>query len=182
MKQFAGYILKELWQHLYELDKKEAQRASKEPCAHCGGTLHQCNYDRKPRGVDQSVCEGMTIRFSFCCGTCRRRVTPASTRFLGRKVYSMTFILLESALRQGSISIDIIRKIFNVPESTARRWRLWWTNQVSASRYWREVKGWFLPPVDEDNIPLSLFERFEQRILDVQKFISPLSIPNRYPF
>ena len=49
------------------------------------GPLHQAHYERKPRDAPLIWMEEKS-RFSFCCGHCRRRCTPASVRFLGRRV------------------------------------------------------------------------------------------------
>ena len=45
----------------------------------------------------------LRIRLSFCCDRdgCRKRTTPPSVRFLGRKVYLGAIVILISAMRQG---------------------------------------------------------------------------------
>ncbi|MHB1829616.1 MAG: hypothetical protein ACYCV6_18355, partial [Steroidobacteraceae bacterium] len=40
-----------------------------------------------PRGCPPSVLEEYSRRLSFTCGRCEKRTTPASVRFLGRRVY-----------------------------------------------------------------------------------------------
>ena len=42
-------------------------------------------------------------RFSFCCAAdgCRKRETPASLRFLGRKVFLGAMVVLISAMQSG---------------------------------------------------------------------------------
>ena len=64
----------------------------------CGGKLHRADYERKARGVPQwDKC------YSFCCDQedCRRRRTPESVRFLGRKVYAGLIVVLISAMLHG---------------------------------------------------------------------------------
>lgn len=61
--------------------------------------MHRADYDRKPRGGPEHWSE----RHSFCCDQdgCRRRHTPPSVRFLGRKVYVGFVVVLKTALHQG---------------------------------------------------------------------------------
>lgn len=59
-------------------------------CPWCEGPLHRSDFDRK-------LCDGLIVeggeefvqRFSLCCGYegCRRRATPPSVRFPGRRFY-----------------------------------------------------------------------------------------------
>ena len=73
----------ELHQLLEKVDADLAQEACEKGCLHCQGKLHRADYDRKPRGGPQ-----WDRRYSFCCAEedCRRRLTPESMRFLGRRV------------------------------------------------------------------------------------------------
>ena len=96
----------ELWRVLYELDRREAARVGKCPCPFCRGKLQRCDYQRRPRGLPEDLPTELTCRFSFCCDTCRRRVTPCSARFFGRKVYAATVILLQSAREQENLSLE----------------------------------------------------------------------------
>ena len=65
--------------------------------------LHRACYPRKPRGVGGARDATYEHRLSFCCATdgCRRRITPPSVRFLGRKVYLGVIVIVVSALEQG---------------------------------------------------------------------------------
>ena len=58
-------------------------------CPHCGGVLHSARYPRKPRGAVERLPDEYGWRLSLCCARegCRKRATPPSLRFLGRKVY-----------------------------------------------------------------------------------------------
>src|SRR5579862_4247721 len=81
----------QLFQLLQKVDGDFAEEAHQQGCLFCGGNLHRANYDRKPRGGPQ-----WDWRFSFCCAKedCRRRRTPPSVRFLGRKVYAGLVVVL----------------------------------------------------------------------------------------
>ena len=73
------------WLFLFSVDQDLAQSA-REKCCACGGRLHRADYPRKPRGAED-LPQDYRYRFSFCCERegCRKRVTPPSVRFLGRK-------------------------------------------------------------------------------------------------
>jgi hypothetical protein len=91
---------------LLALDRDLAAAARAKGCVRCGGVLHSARFRRKPRGSPAGVDEGYDQRLSFCCATdpCRKRTTPASFRFLGRKVFLGAMVVLVSALRHGSTS------------------------------------------------------------------------------
>ncbi len=76
------------WSFLLAVDEDLAEETRKQGCS-CGGRLHCANYPRKPRGAGLKLTEFQRLRVSFCCDRdgCRKRATPRSVRFLGRKVY-----------------------------------------------------------------------------------------------
>ena len=90
------------WSFLLAVDQDLADETRKKACP-CGGRLHSANYLRKPRGTPGQLSEQECLRLSFCCDRdgCRKRVTPPSVRFLGRKVYFGAIVILISAMRQG---------------------------------------------------------------------------------
>ena len=83
---FSGAILSDarLWRFLTRVDEKEAARCRRDGRPHCGGRLHSAHYPRKPHGLSADL-RAEVRRFSFCCSVCRRRVTPSSVRFFGRR-------------------------------------------------------------------------------------------------
>lgn len=91
------------WQLLFDVDTRIAQAVQTAGCPHCNGPLHRADYPRKPRGgpldpdIDQAL---LSTRISLCCGRpgCRRRSTPPSVRFLGRRVYLGAAFLLAGQL------------------------------------------------------------------------------------
>ena len=80
----------------------------------CGGRLRCANYPRKPKSTPAQLPERQRIRLSFCCDRdgCRKRATPPSVHFLGRKVYLTAIVILISAMRQGP-SPRRIRELFH---------------------------------------------------------------------
>ena len=85
----------------FDHDLAAEQRAG--GCPHCGDVLHSARYLRKPRGFIGHLDPDYSLRPSFCCARegCRKRATPPSLRFLGRKVYLGAVVVLISALRYG---------------------------------------------------------------------------------
>ena len=94
-----------LYRVLLKLEDEMAAAAKALGCLFCDGKLHCAYYRRKPRGAPPEV-EGDPAyrqRRSFCCAVegCRRRRTPPSVLFLGRKVYLGAVVTLVSVLRHG---------------------------------------------------------------------------------
>jgi hypothetical protein len=150
----------------------------------CGGRLHSARYPRKPRGGPPDLGTAYEWRLSFCCAkeSCRRRVTPASVRYLGRRVYLGVVVVLVSAMEQGLSlrRVAVLHQHLGIGLRTLRRWRQWWRTVFTGSRFWQGARGRFVPPVCEAALPHSLLERFgggaTERVLAVLAFLSPLTM------
>lgn len=174
-----------LWPFLEKCDADFAEVCRQAGCIHCGGRLHQANFQRKPRGVEFDPSQ-IVRRHSFCCEKegCRKRHTPASVRFLGRRVYVGFVVLLVSAMRHGLTPkrLHALRQrlILNIDRRTLERWRQWWLNDFAQSSFWNEVRARFMPPLCQRSLPLSLCVAFEierrDRLLELLKFLRPLTI------
>ena len=94
---------------LVQIDESIAEDVRARGCSCCGGALHSARYPRKPRGPRSALDGAYESRLSFCCAQegCRRRSTPASVRFLGRK--PMFNILGAESASQGRISREPAR-------------------------------------------------------------------------
>lgn len=156
------------YQLLFRIDESIAEEVSARGCD-CGGVLHSARYPRKPRGIRCALDCNYESRLSFCCSQdgCRRRHTPASVRFLGRKVYLGVIVVLITALHHGLTDQRRRRLIeeLDVPAQTLWRWRRWWRAQFLQSRCWRGLAGRFVPPIVTDSLPGSLLERLSARTL-----------------
>jgi hypothetical protein len=104
------------------------------------------------------------LRQSFCCSVqgCRKRVTPPSLRFLGRKVFFSLWVLLLPVLREGPTPARLSRleEVFTVNRRTLLRWRQWWWQEVPQSRFWRARQGDWAIPVSTATLPGSLLAAF----------------------
>ncbi len=168
---------------LLKVDQDLAATARQAGCP-CGGALHSARYERKPRGGPADLGPESTVRFSFCCATegCRRRATPTSVRFLGRKVFFGVLVLLVSVMRDGPTPErrDRLCERFSVSARTVRRWCRFWRETFVASRVWQSARGRFATPVREGALPGSLLGAFsetgdlESKVLSVLRLVSPI--------
>jgi len=156
-------------------------------CSYCAeGKLHRADYKRKPRGVPSWPDEPK--RFSLCCNQegCRRRHTPPSVRFLGRRVYGGVVALLIPAMMHGLKPERVvqIRKVLDlkIDRRTLERWRQWWLGLFVESTFWKEARARFMPPLCPKTLPLSLCLSFaledrRDRLLELLRFLSPITTP-----
>ena len=161
-------------------------------CCHCPGKLHRSDYKRKPRGMKFWPKDPKdTKRFSLCCDRegCRRRHTPPSVRFLGRRVYGGVVAVLFPAMVHGLKPgrVEQIRKALDlkVDRRTLERWRQWWLGLFVESTFWKEARARFMPPLCPKTLPLSLCLSFEieerrDRLLELLKFLSPITTPEAW--
>jgi hypothetical protein len=166
---------------LLAFDRDLAAEACAVGCARCGGVLHSARFRRKPRGGPAGLAEEHAWRFSFCCAEdlCRKRETPPSFRFLGRKGWLGAVVVLVSAMRRGASAARELTELFGVSRRTIARWRAWWRGAFGASRFWRAAAAAFMPPVEAGRLPASLLERFAgdaaARLVALLRFILPIS-------
>ena len=172
------------YRQLLKFDEDLSEEARRKGCA-CGGKLHSARYPRKPRGVPEDLEADYSRRWSFCCAeeSCRKRTTPASFRFLSRRVYVAAVVVLLSALRHGASADRVARlgvTVGGISRRTLERWRRWWLEDFPRTAFWRGVSGRFASPVDPRVLPLSLLESFwkaraDERTVDLLRFILPLT-------
>jgi len=166
-----------------EADRTLLAEARKEVCVVCGDRLHSGPFLRKPRGGPAGMGEDADRRYSLCCADreCRKRVTPPSLRFLGRKVYVSAVVVVVAAMRHGASPARMrqLRELFGVSRRTVERWRVWWRTTFAESRCWREAAAIFMPPVEVARLPASILERLlgseEERLILLLRLLGPLT-------
>ena len=130
----------QLHQLLEKVDADLAQEAGQQGCLYCHGKLHRADFDRKPRGGPQ-----WERRYSFCCAEedCRRRRTPESVRFLGRRVYAGMVVVLITAMIHGlkPARVRRIREALQIDSRTLKRWRQWWLDNFVRSSFTESRPG-----------------------------------------
>jgi hypothetical protein len=167
-----------LWRLLEKVDGDLLQVALAAGCLLCGGKLHRADYKRQPRGGPD-----WDRRFSACCAEegCRRRRTPPSVRFLGRRIYAGFVVVLVAAMMHGlkPERVQRIREQLGIDRRTLERWRAWWLGTFVQSAFWKAAKGRFMPPVDEKALPRSLVQAFNAECTDglrrLLEFLAPLT-------
>lgn len=151
------------WAFLFAIDQDLAAAARAERCPVCGCHLHCANYPRKPRGAGE-LPDAYRQRLSFCCARdgCRKRVTPPSVRFLGRKVYLGAVVILVSAMRQGPTPRRVreLQELFGVSRRTIYRWRDFWNEHFPKTTFWQVNRARLVPVFEIVDFPRSLLEAF----------------------
>jgi hypothetical protein len=192
------------------LVKEDAHRATasqKAGCPFCGGRLDRADYPRKPRGAVAG--ESLDRRISLCCGRegCRRRVTPASLVFMGRRLYLAVVVLVETLREAARVLAGASPAPPTAPQSpapvvpraapttpragcapsrTVRRWLLWFRTTLPQSPMFQAARGVLWPPLEsEKELPQGLVQRlgdgqsWVQSLVATLRFLSPLSTVQR---
>jgi hypothetical protein len=174
------------WPFLLAVDEDLAAEIRKNGCS-CGGRLHSANYLRKPRGTPAQLPEPQRLRLSFCCDRdgCRKRATPSSVRFLGRKVYLAAIVILVSAMRQGPSPRRVreLSKRFGANERTIARWQTFWREHFPQTPFWKIARAGFVTLGEISSLPYSLVDTFLCRHPPCDgwtlllRFLSPITAP-----
>jgi len=172
-----------LYQLLQRCDDDLAAEQRAGGCLICGAALHSARYPRKPRGFGVRLSPEYDWRHSLCCARrdCRKRATPPSLRFLGRKVYLGAVVVLIAALRCGPTPARMrtLEALVGVSRRTVLRWRRWWCEELVDTPFWRVASGNLMPPVQRSALPAALLERFTgsalDRLLGLLRFIAPIT-------
>lgn len=176
---------KTFYETLTQFDADLAAEVHARGCP-CGGRLHRADYPRKPRGGPADLGPAYDRRHSFCCDRdgCRRRATPASLRFLGRRVYLGVVVVLGSIMAHGltGARVTTLRDTLggSLSVRTLARWRLWWQQAFPQSPFWKQARGRFAAPLDRGRLPGALLARFRgptlaQRLRALLAFLAPLT-------
>ena len=103
--------------------------------------------------------------------------------FLGRKVYLAAVVVLVSVLRQGATPTRVskLKELLGVNARTIYRWRRWWLETFTWSRFWASSRAHFRETVDEKSLPLELLRAFDgaekqKALVRVLCFLRPLSV------
>lgn len=173
------------WSLLLRIDEDLAAQTRAAGCCFCGGLLHRADYARKPRGVNRRLLgAAYERRLSLCCAQdgCRRRHTPPSVRFLGRRVFLGAVVVLATALAQGLTGrrAAVLRAQFGVSVRTLRRWQRWWREEFASSSWWKALRGRFAVPIAAAALPGALLDRCpgaddERRLIAVLRLLAPAS-------
>jgi hypothetical protein len=158
---------REFFEMLVREDEAITGLVAAEGCSECDGPLHRGDYDRKPRGgLFAAAGEEFVRRFSLCCGRegCRKRATPPSVRFLGRRIYLGAVVILASLVAHAIEVAEMvgaatkIRAATGVPARTTRRWLAWWRGPFLSTEVFVAIRARLIG-VEVDRLPASIFDR-----------------------
>lgn len=184
MEQTIEEILRDtrFYELLVGFDRQIADAAHAGRCPKCGAVLHWGSYERKPRGGPAGLDAEHRRRFSLCCAAdgCRKRETPGSLRFLGRKVFFGAMVVLISAMQSGlnPARMKRLKELVSVSRRTVMRWRDWWHGAFTESPFWRAHRG-LAPTANTANLLASLLKSFdgaiEQQLISLLRFLAPVT-------
>jgi hypothetical protein len=163
----------DVFRSLAAVDAALAAEAKAGGCPSCGGRLDRADYARSVRGLPQSAKPFFEKRHSLCCAVegCRRRLTPPSVRFAGRRVHAAAIVVL-------AVLCERARQVAEVSTRTVRRWRRFWREEVPVRPEWAVVRGLAFPLREDLELPLSLWDRFTgsdtDRLLNFLRFMTPM--------
>jgi hypothetical protein len=134
------------FQILQSFDQDMSDALKAKGCGHCSGKLDISHYQRKPRGLEWAdLTDVSCARYSLCCReeSCRKRSTPQSLRFAGRKVYCSVFIVLFTLLQErGDLHAQQhLRKKFGLSLTTARDWVQLFKSRLPASLWAKDLQS-----------------------------------------
>jgi hypothetical protein len=177
----------EFFELLWQLDEGMARRVAAEGCARCQGPLHRGDFRRKPRGgLIAPAGESLVVRFSLCCGRegCRKRATPPSLRFLGRRVYLGVVVIVASLVVQALDAAEASRRATGVPWRTTRRWLGWWRGPFIQTEVFVAVRA-RLVGVTIGELPASIVDRLQgagrewmRPLLELLAPLTTVSVPD----
>lgn len=161
---------------LDKVDVDLAEQMGSEVCLNCAAKLHRDDYPRKPRWA-----ESWNKRYSFTCSRCRKRHTPPSVRFLGRRVYAGIVVILVAAMMHGPDGqrIGALHEALGIDLRTLKRWRRWWLEFFVKTPFWKAERGRFIPAIKEALMPYCLVESFHAKgregMIKLMVFLAPIT-------
>ena len=172
---------KRLYEFLKKVDDDFADTVKSRGCDHCGQVLHRADFERKPRGLRAGP--SWDRRYSFCCSRegCRKRHTPPSVRFLGRKVYVGVIVVLVSAMMHGPNEhrLKRLQQELTIDRRTLKHWRQWWTEIFVKYAFWKAERGRFRGQISRAQMPFCLVQTFGAQQMEgmvrLMKFFSPIT-------
>ena len=172
----------EFFEGLLAMDLAIVEEASSEACRFCGGRLHRGDYPRKPRGgLIGKAAENFGRRFSLCCGEegCRKRATPPSVRFLGRRVYVGAVVIVASVVAVMEVAASAASRATGIAARTTRRWLRWWRGPFTTTSVFVQISSRMVPAVSRTSLPSSIVERLpgsvERRVAQLLGWLLPIT-------
>jgi len=90
-------------------------------------------------------------------------------------------IVVIAIMREGPTAGRMRRlsALVSINRRTVERWRRWWRDSFTATPFWQAARAALMPPIDDDRLPASLFQRFSgseaDRMIALLRFIAPIT-------
>jgi len=90
-------------------------------------------------------------------------------------------VVLATALQQGPSkkSVTKLSVLLGISRRTLVRWRRWWSTMFATSRFWKGLRGRFMPAVDEAAMPASMLSAMsptdEPALVALLRLLAPVS-------
>lgn len=127
-----------------------------EKCPDCGGKLQSSRYPRLLRAESENSPISVH-RLSFCCDTCRKRVTLSSVWFFDRNDhYDLHVARLRPCSLDGQANQaqhDNLQSLLGISKRTLARWWLWWRDAFIRTSLWKSEGVIILPPIPRQELP-----------------------------
>jgi hypothetical protein len=116
------------------------------------------------------------VRRSFTCSVCNKRVTPESSRFIGRKVYLAPVVAAcaSAETQDDADALAWLRKTYGLARHTLARWRTWWVTIFVCTRLWKALRGRLRSPVDESRLPGVLLDFYDRTLDGLRNLLTDL--------
>lgn len=171
------------------VDEDIVRKAQSSGCSQpgCSGHLYRTDYQRKARvPYEVHVQDELAQRYSLCCGSegCRKRYTPPSVRFWGRRWYAGVVVLLVSVVSSGShtnrLELNKLMTTLNVDMRTVKRWKAWWRTTFERTKFWQAKQGLLSPLQHElpalERLWLAYWNETADSVITLLQFLSPITV------
>lgn len=124
--------------YLLKIDLSIAASCKSDGCMHCGGRLQKSDWKRAGFGLPPGVSKEVLVRHSFVCGSCKKRNTPNSLRWMYYRWFSSPTQFLIPILKDQVSKSEFSKFCSHLGVSPAllRRWQCWWSDTFFRSPYW----------------------------------------------
>ena len=159
---------------LQKIDQDTVAAMQATPCIFCNDQLDRADYLRKPRGVPDGIDEDFSVKYGLCCRRegCRKRTTPASVRFYGRRVFLLFFMVLSTSVSESGCSR--VAATMGVSRQTLANWRHFWREVFPQTALWRQKRGLLTFPPQPETLPGSLVEQLAGKLSNAESLIPAL--------
>lgn len=148
---------------LLRIDKYIANLTQKSRCSLCGGPLHVSNWYRAGFGLIFPCTKDALIRHSFCCASCRKRITPNSLRFMYYKRNTTFAEIIFCALQpqEGRKTQQKLMDLLGINRKALNRLRRWWRQKFGLSIFVKQESSFVSELNSSNNLVHAILTHFK---------------------